>query len=554
MHPVRLAAALTAALVSATLLAPVSASAFCGFYVAGSSEELNNNATMVVMMREGTTTVLSMQNDYQGPPSDFALIVPVPVVLQEENVRTLPTEVFERVNTLASPRLVEYWEQDPCAEMPEYDLAQPAATGMVRMRAAGGATLGGLGVTIEAQFEVGEYEISILSARDSDGLETWLRREEYNIPEGASASLRPYVEQGTKFFVARVNAERVTFEDGRAVLSPLRVHYDSETFSLPVRLGLLNSPGTQDLVVHVLSRSGRFEMANYENVTIPTNLDVADEVRGRFGEFYATLLDLTLERHPGAVVTEYAWQATNCDPCPGPVVTMQDLATLGADVTGAPAAPNRGLGFFGGSQWVLTRLHYRYAADGLDEDLVFRPADPIVGGREFLRENGAAGQLEEGSRPAVQNNFQARYAIRHPWEGAIECESPVRGRWGGPPEAGQINEGSGPTAAAGDTAFATRGELELPPMLRTAAPEVGLEPGLPTIADLLSGAATAQAQAPENEGEQGTAETPTEPPTETPAPTPTSGCGGCAVGPRRTPWALGGLLALGLFLGRRRRS
>ncbi|MEZ4403503.1 MAG: hypothetical protein R3B06_26000 [Kofleriaceae bacterium] len=51
-------------------------------------------------------------------------------------------------------------------------------------------------------------------------------------------------------------------------------------------------------------------------MTIPTNLDVkrgAREVR----EFYAALYDRTVEKNPRAVVTEYAWQATNCDPCPG---------------------------------------------------------------------------------------------------------------------------------------------------------------------------------------------------------------------------------------------
>ncbi len=528
-------------LVLALLALPSAASAFCGFYVAGSGESLTNNATMVVMMREGTTTVLSMQNDYQGPPSAFALIVPVPVVIDEEHVRTLPRDVFQRVDTLASPRLVEYWEQDPCAVIPPEDpmmMAPPSPS----PRAGGGGGPGGLGVTVEAQFEVGEYEIVILSARDSDGLETWLRQERYNIPEGASASLRPYVEQGTKFFVARVNVERVTFQNGRAVLSPLRVHYESEAFSLPVRLGLLNSPGTQDLVVHVLSREGRFEVANYENVTIPTNLDVADEVRERFAEFYATLFDLTLERHRGAVVTEYAWQATSCDPCPGPVVSSQDLATLGTDV----AAPDPGTialtGPFGPSPWVLTRLHYRYDADGLDEDLVFRRAEPIVGGREFLQENGV---LEHGARPASDNNFQARYAIRHPWEGPIACESPVRGRWGGPPTPGAINEGlSGPPAAAQNTAYAPRGGMELPRVVRTDAPEVGLEAGLASIADILSGAAPAQAQAPEVEAT----------PAPRPAPAPAStGCGGCAVPwrPARS-WTLALLALIALPAVRRR--
>ena len=35
-----------------------------------------------VLMRAGTRTALSMQNNYEGPPEDFALVVPVPVVLE----------------------------------------------------------------------------------------------------------------------------------------------------------------------------------------------------------------------------------------------------------------------------------------------------------------------------------------------------------------------------------------------------------------------------------------------------------------------------------------
>jgi hypothetical protein len=57
-----------AATLAATLATPVAAHAFCGFYVGGADAELFNNATQVVLMREGTRTVLSMQNNYQGPP------------------------------------------------------------------------------------------------------------------------------------------------------------------------------------------------------------------------------------------------------------------------------------------------------------------------------------------------------------------------------------------------------------------------------------------------------------------------------------------------------
>src|SRR5512143_1606546 len=96
-------------------LAPA-AHAFCGFYVSDSGKSLFNNATQVALMREGTRTVLSMQNNYEGPPERFALVVPVPVVLQKENVKTLPRDLFTKLEQLDAPRLVEYWEQDPCSQ------------------------------------------------------------------------------------------------------------------------------------------------------------------------------------------------------------------------------------------------------------------------------------------------------------------------------------------------------------------------------------------------------------------------------------------------------
>ena len=111
----------TAALLAmmTALAMPATVHAFCGFYVAGADDTLVNEATMVVMMREGRRTVLSMQNHYEGPPENFAMVIPVPEVLQEENVKVLPDAVFDRVDKLAAPRLVEYWEQDPCEVIPE---------------------------------------------------------------------------------------------------------------------------------------------------------------------------------------------------------------------------------------------------------------------------------------------------------------------------------------------------------------------------------------------------------------------------------------------------
>jgi hypothetical protein len=564
-------------------LAPREASAFCGFYVGGAGAKLTNGATVVVLMRDGTHTVLSMQNHYAGPPEAFAMVVPVPVVLAKENVRTLPREVFDRIDTLAAPRLVEYWEQDPCGEMPGIGLGNIGTMGYgVGHGRLSGAFTQDLGVKVEAQFAVAEYQIVILSAEDAAGLETWLHREGYSIPEGAADVLRPYVAAGTKFFVAKVDPAKVTFEHGAAMLSPLRFDYDSPAFSLPVRLGLLNSGGVQDLVIHVLA-SQRYEVANYPNVSVPTNLDVPDSAREDFAATYADIFDRTLAANPRAVVTEYAWSPGSCDPCPGGAagggLTGADFATLGGDVapslagaTGGSGSPTltparvevtgplpaeavqrivrqnfgrirlcyeKGLGKNPGlkghvelgfsitpkgetsavamkgsdladadalecihrgmmrlsfpeapaptkarygvdlatggpvlsraaSRWVLTRLHARYTKDALGEDLVFRPAPPITGGREMREEDGG---LEQGAQPASTDNFQARYAIRHPWTGPIACDSPHRGIWGGKPGGGPVQ-----TFAARNVAFAQRGTSTPPALPPSTKPPADASP------------------------------------------------------------------------------
>ena len=154
-----------AAAVAATL-APRTADAFCGFYVNGAGSDMFNDATQVVLMRKGTRTVLAMQNDYKGPPEAFAMVVPVPVVLREGDVKTLPKAVFAHVEAMGAPRLVEYWEQDPCPK----DLGgrygtigQGGGTGSGYGVGGGRGGMRGrdLGVTVEATFAVGKDQLHL---------------------------------------------------------------------------------------------------------------------------------------------------------------------------------------------------------------------------------------------------------------------------------------------------------------------------------------------------------------------------------------------------------
>ena len=221
------------------------ADAFCGFYVERRGAKLFNNATQVVLMREGTRTVLSMQNNYQGPPEDFAMVVPVPVVLRRRTSRRCRKEVFDRVDALGAPRLVEYWEQDPCAPRAERRRRWRGGAAAARRRPAAAKARSG-GVKIEAQFDVGEYQIVILSAKDSTGLDTWLRDEKYKIPDGRRAA--PAAVRRGRLEVLRRQGRPREGEVRRTGARCCRRCASTTTadeFNLPIRLGLINSPGTR---------------------------------------------------------------------------------------------------------------------------------------------------------------------------------------------------------------------------------------------------------------------------------------------------------------------
>ena len=508
--------------------------AFCGFYVTGADSTLYANATMVVLMRDGTRTVLSIQNNYQGPPEAFALVVPVPVVLQKENVKVLPKDIFKRIDALGAPRLVEYWEVDPCAPLINQEAtrsgAQPTA-------ASAGASDAG-SVRVEAQFTVGEYDVVVLSADDSSALDTWLRENKYNIPSGAAPVLAPYVASGMKFFVAKVDPARVTFQGNKAALSPQRLHYDTTEFSLPVRLGLMNSQGSQDLIVNILAAQ-RYEVANYPNVKVPTNIRVQNDVRNDFASFYEALFSKVLDKTPNAVVTEYAWDSSSCDPCPTPPLMEQDLLTLGADVL-----QTRSSGF------TLTRLHARYTKEMLGEDLVFQQAPAIMGGRDVPGRDGKLPQ-EVTSSPGF-NNFQGRYVILHAWDKPIACQEPMRGYWGGPSGtrgSTPMTQGSSNGALTGATPKAG----DLPALVAESLPAIGVTARAP-LDPLAAPAAGGGAKATGGSGVEPAADGGTAKPTVEGAPAPNKSSG-CAVAQGRdNGLKLAGLLLAAAALTRRRSS
>jgi hypothetical protein len=382
------------------LFLPASGQAFCGFYVSRADATLYNSASQVVVVRDENRTVLTMVNNYRGAPKEFAVVVPVPVVLEREMVRVIDPKVVEHLDAYSAPRLVEYYDPDPChvvlmeksARMMAADAAAPAAKRLEEAKS--------LGVTIEAEYTVGEYDIVILSATESSGLETWLRQNNYNIPRDANRVLAPYIRSDMKFFVAKVNLQERA-RSGYTSLRPLQFAFESSRFMLPIRLGMLNADGPQDLLIYFLTKQYRVEVTNYRNPKLPSDQEIPAYIKGEFRQFYTDMFrTATAKENNQAVFTEYAWNMGWCDPCAADPISPRELESLGVWWLADQEQPT------GGQRMIVppgmsvpafvTRLHVRYDAQHFPEDLMFKVTQD-------------------------SSNFQGRYVIRHPWKGQISC-------------------------------------------------------------------------------------------------------------------------------------
>ncbi len=381
---------------------------FCGFYVSKADGTLKNKTSQVILVRDGNKTSLTMYNDFKGNTKDFAMVVPVPVVLRKDDIKVVDQSIFQKLNDYSAPRLVEYWDQNPCNtyEMEDKVFSPKAELSSVTVTANGIMRKKDLGVKIEAKYLVGEYDILILSAKESGGLKEWLTSNGYKIPEDAEEVLDPYIKSNLKFFVVKVN-EKEKNNLNNNFLRPIQINFSSPKFMLPIRLGMANADGDQDLLVYAFTRKGRIECTNYRNAEVYTDKNIPLFVQKNFGSFYGNLFTQQWSNENKAVsFLEYAWSVTpinqmKCDPCIGNPPTAQDLVQSGVWWLGNKdwsdysdddeiENPNKNVHF--------TRLHFRYNRKSFPQDLMFQ-----------VTPNTAT--------------FQARYIITHPATGDFNCEA-----------------------------------------------------------------------------------------------------------------------------------
>jgi hypothetical protein len=386
---------LIAVFLTMVLIMP-SSQAFCGFYVAKADAKLFNQASQVVLARNEDKTVITMANDFQGDLTEFAVVIPVPTFIEKGQIHIGDKKIIDHLDAYTAPRLVEYFDENPCTQ---YMLEDAIAFSVMPEAAMAPSPerAKSLGVTIEAEYTVGEYDIVILSATQSNGLEIWLKENGYRIPDGAANVLGSYIKQKMRFFVAKVNlAEQSKL--GFSYLRPISVAYQSPKFMLPIRLGTVNAKGPQELFIYTLTKKGRVETVNYRTVKLPTSMDLPVYIKSEFSDFYRAMFAQQVQKeNMKTLFLEYAWDMNWCDPCAADPLSFKELQELGV-FWSSDDSRNRNRWKSQARDVFVTRLHLRYTAEKFPADLLFQET-------------------------ADRTNFQGRYVLRHPWTGNDQCEA-----------------------------------------------------------------------------------------------------------------------------------
>src|SRR3954451_25302980 len=99
---------------------------------------------------------------------------------------------------------------------------------------------------------------------------------------------------------------------------------------LPIRLGMVNADGPQELFVYALTQKGRVETTNYRTVKLPSDADGPLYVKTRFPDFYRAMFTRQVGReNMSAIVSEYAWDMSGCEPCAADPLSNDELQQLG---------------------------------------------------------------------------------------------------------------------------------------------------------------------------------------------------------------------------------
>lgn len=283
----RLSLALTAVL---ALPAPALA---CGGIFCNAAQPINQSAERIVFAQQGDEITMHVQIAYQGPPTEFAWILPVSPEVEDG----LSSQIlFDVLDGQFAPlfRAEQRW-----ADCGYDDRAVFGGAGGAGGQGGEGEGEGEGegGVQVLSREAVGPFDRVILTADSVGDLRDWLDENAYQVPEGVDEKLRPYVDAGSAFLALKLLPGTDAGD-----IQPIRLRYPGDVISIPILPTGVAAEPDMGILVHVLADQ-RAVPLNYLHTIIN---DAAIDWFG-FGLNYSDVVAAAVDEAGGqAFVTDYA--------------------------------------------------------------------------------------------------------------------------------------------------------------------------------------------------------------------------------------------------------
>jgi len=228
----------------------------CFFYDVeriGNSAEAPNQRAIIIYNGKRETLVLQVK--YSGNVEDFAWIVPIPTLPEENSISTENDSIFKQLHDWTQPRVYRIK-----GDIEGYGWGERGASEIIP----------GTEVQVWERLQVGPYEVAVLSGSSSQALISWLTSNGYPFPKEAGPVIDFYVQKKWYFLATRVqvqspsSAPNSTYQAG---LPALKMTFQTEKPVFPLRISELTSAEESEIELYVAAPH-RMVCENYQTVAM----------------------------------------------------------------------------------------------------------------------------------------------------------------------------------------------------------------------------------------------------------------------------------------------
>lgn len=208
----------------------------CGIYIPREGE-VNVEQERALVRWDGQREEIVMSLGVLGASTEAAIIMPVPAPAK---VTLGDGDLFDELAEMTKP-----------LEREEIEWVWGLGTEGVGAGAPGAMVRGAPPVSVLSRQTVGPFDVANLAAIDTDALQGWLDENGFEMDEGVTALMQPYVEGNWTFVAVRMSPD-VAGEELGGDLQPLTISFDSDKLVYPMRASA-NAENSQTLYLYVLA-------------------------------------------------------------------------------------------------------------------------------------------------------------------------------------------------------------------------------------------------------------------------------------------------------------